>query len=104
MPCRRRGTASCGKFIAWVGVVMRCAPRILVVLLSAFIFASSGLAQSRGARHASSPVDSNEADIRDRLNAWTIGLAGGLLEGAPIHFATQIAPVVNEGGEKPWVP
>jgi TRAP-type uncharacterized transport system substrate-binding protein len=41
---------------------------------------------------------SGEAAIRDRLNAWSIGLAGGLLEGAPIHFATEIARVVNDGG------
>src|SRR3984893_18836253 len=41
---------------------------------------------------------SGEAAIRDRLNASTIGLAGGLLEGAPIHFATEIARVVNDGG------
>lgn len=34
--------------------------------------------------------------IRNKLNAWTIGLAGGLLEGAPIRFATEIARVVNE--------
>jgi hypothetical protein len=32
-----------------------------------------------------------------KLNAWTVGLAGGLLEGAPIRFATEIARVVDEG-------
>jgi TRAP-type uncharacterized transport system substrate-binding protein len=36
--------------------------------------------------------------MRDRLNAWTVGLAAGLLEGAPIHFATEIGRVVNDGG------
>jgi TRAP-type uncharacterized transport system substrate-binding protein len=39
-----------------------------------------------------------EAVIRDRINAWTVGLAGGLLEGAPIRFATGIARAVNSGG------
>ena len=34
---------------------------------------------------------------RDKLNAWTVGLAGGLLEGAPIRFATEIARVVDDG-------
>ena len=37
--------------------------------------------------------------MRDRVNAWTIGLAGGLLEGAPIRFSAEIARAVNDGGE-----
>jgi TRAP-type uncharacterized transport system substrate-binding protein len=50
--------------------------------------------------HSSPPSSgiSGEAQIRERLNAGTIGLAGGLLEGAPIRFATEIARVVNDGG------
>ena len=31
------------------------------------------------------------------MNSWTVGLAGGLLEGAPIRFATEMARVVNDG-------
>lgn len=34
--------------------------------------------------------------IRNKLNASTVGLAGGLLEGAPIRFATEIARVVDD--------
>lgn len=34
---------------------------------------------------------------KDKLNAWTVGLAGGLLEGAPIRLATEIARVVDDG-------
>ena len=33
----------------------------------------------------------------ETLNAWTVGLAGGQLEGAPIRFATEIARVVDDG-------
>ena len=33
------------------------------------------------------------------MNAGTVGLAGGLLEGAPIRFATEIARVVNESSK-----
>jgi TRAP-type uncharacterized transport system substrate-binding protein len=36
-------------------------------------------------------------DIKKELNAWTVGLAGGLLEGAPIRFATEIARVADDG-------
>ncbi|TDH60990.1 C4-dicarboxylate ABC transporter substrate-binding protein [Dankookia rubra] len=42
------------------------------------------------------PMSRNEAAAKQKLNAWTIGLAGGLLEGAPIRFATEIARVVDE--------
>jgi TRAP-type uncharacterized transport system substrate-binding protein len=35
--------------------------------------------------------------IRDKLNAWTVGIAGGLLEGAPIRFATEIARIADDG-------
>lgn len=32
-----------------------------------------------------------------RINAWTVGLAAGQREGAPLQFATDIARVVNDG-------
>lgn len=38
-----------------------------------------------------------EMQAVEKLNAWTLGLAGGLLEGAPIRFATEIARVVDDG-------
>jgi TRAP-type uncharacterized transport system substrate-binding protein len=31
------------------------------------------------------------------MNAWTVGLAGGLIEGAPIRLAAEIARVVDDG-------
>src|SRR5437868_6028909 len=34
---------------------------------------------------------------KDSMNAWTLGLAAGQLEGAPIRFATEIARVVDDG-------
>lgn len=33
---------------------------------------------------------------KERINAWTIGLAGGLIEGAPLRLAAEIARVVNQ--------
>jgi TRAP-type uncharacterized transport system substrate-binding protein len=38
-----------------------------------------------------------ELQAIERLNSWTVGLAGGQLEGAPIRFATEIARVVDDG-------
>ena len=68
--------------------------RLITVLVVTLALCGSSIAQSR----RTSSAISGEAQIRDRLNAGTIGLAGGLLEGAPIRFATEIARVVNDGG------
>jgi TRAP-type uncharacterized transport system substrate-binding protein len=38
-----------------------------------------------------------ETQAIEKLNAWTVGLAAGQLEGAPIRFATDIARVVDDG-------
>jgi TRAP-type uncharacterized transport system substrate-binding protein len=35
--------------------------------------------------------------LKLRLNNWTIGLAAGLLEGAPIRFAAELARVLDDG-------
>src|SRR5438309_1086009 len=37
-----------------------------------------------------------EIFAKERINAWTVGLAGGLIEGAPLRLAAEIARVVNE--------
>jgi TRAP-type uncharacterized transport system substrate-binding protein len=76
--------------------IVRTFVAVLVVTLT--ISNSSSAQSPRTKNEPSQSSGTSEAQIRDRLNAWTIGLAGGLLEGAPIHFATEIARVVNDGG------
>jgi TRAP-type uncharacterized transport system substrate-binding protein len=79
--------------------------RVTVVLLALFSLVDPTIAQSRRALDDTKPsVAPPESQIRDRLNAGTIGLAAGLLEGAPVHFATEIARVVNEGGDMQVLP
>lgn len=34
---------------------------------------------------------------KEKMNAWTVGLAGGLLEGAPLRLAAEMARVVDDG-------
>ncbi len=34
---------------------------------------------------------------KDRINAWTVGLAAGRMEGAPILFASELARVLDDG-------
>jgi TRAP-type uncharacterized transport system substrate-binding protein len=79
--------------------------RSAVVLLVLFVLIDPTIAQSRRAlRDPKPPAASEESQMRARVNAGTIGLAGGLLEGAPIRFATEIARVVNEGGAMQVLP
>ena len=71
---------------------------------SAMAFAVLGLqlpanAQSLLTRETpTSGAVARRADItaKERINAWTVGLAGGLIEGAPLRLAAEIARVVNE--------
>src|SRR5215207_9668881 len=34
---------------------------------------------------------------QDKINAWTLGLAAGLIEGAPLRLASEMARVVDDG-------
>jgi TRAP-type uncharacterized transport system substrate-binding protein len=34
---------------------------------------------------------------KDRINSWTVGLAAGRLEGAPLQFAAELARVLDDG-------
>jgi TRAP-type uncharacterized transport system substrate-binding protein len=43
------------------------------------------------------PQETVFAKPQETINAWTVGLAGGLLEGAPIRFAAEMARVVDDG-------
>jgi hypothetical protein len=38
-----------------------------------------------------------EEDLKLKMNSWTIGLAAGQLEGAPIRFAAELARVLDDG-------
>lgn len=85
---------------------MKSLTRRAALLTATFAFCGMSSARSLRTQKSSQPASgsSGEAQIRDRLNAWTIGLAGGLLEGAPIHFATEIARVVSDGGQVQVLP
>ena len=50
------------------------------------------------ARAAKLPVrSSSERMHKERINAWTVGLAAGRIEGAPLQFAAEIARVLDDG-------
>src|SRR6476660_8812093 len=83
-----------------MSATMTFVPRFAAVLIVIVALCGSSIAQSRRTQNDSLPSSGSpsEAQIRDRVNAWTVGLAAGLLEGAPIHFATEMARVVSDGG------
>src|SRR6516162_6701244 len=72
---------------------------MLIAFFMVFLALSqaSSAQSSRRTLHQPRPSAAEE-EIRDKTNAGSIGLAAGLLEGAPIRLATDIARVVNEGG------
>jgi len=79
--------------------------RLAAVLLAACAFSHDSAAKPRrGPNEARSVERIAELQMRERINAGTVGLAGGLLEGAPIRFATEIARIVNEGSETHVLP
>jgi TRAP-type uncharacterized transport system substrate-binding protein len=39
-----------------------------------------------------------------KMNAWTVGLAGGLIEGAPLRLAAEMARVVDDGADLHVIP
>src|SRR5262245_19685146 len=39
----------------------------------------------------------SEAAIRERKNAWTIGIAGGLIDGTYMRFADELGKVLDDG-------
>jgi TRAP-type uncharacterized transport system substrate-binding protein len=60
----------------------------------------------RGHRHSPPPKSQEAAtgNPREAINAWTVGLAGGLLEGAPIRLAAEMARVVDDGNNMHVLP
>ena len=48
-------------------------------------------ARSHRHRPPPKPQETAVAKPQETINAWSVGLAGGLLEGAPIRFAAEVA-------------
>ena len=66
------------------------------VWISSLFFALSLVGTEAIGQHAAKRSP-HEAEMLGKLNASTIGLAAGQLEGAPLRFATELARVVDDG-------
>ncbi|UFX45064.1 C4-dicarboxylate ABC transporter substrate-binding protein [Bradyrhizobium sp. 41S5] len=72
----------------------------LVSLLSAPQPPAADARPQQGQPHNARPIRAEPPQPRPEalaMNAWTVGLAGGLLEGAPIRLAAEMARVVDDG-------
>jgi len=56
------------------------------------------------ARDRIRPASARDDGFKQRHNSWTIGLAAGQLEGAPLRFATELARVLDDGDNMRVVP
>ena len=69
---------------------------VILVLQPAIVDAQKSKADVRSAALQRRASPSHESE-KDKMNAWTVGLAGGLLEGAPIRLAAEMGRVVDDG-------
>jgi len=67
---------------------------LLAVLAPIIVLANPANVDAQTRQPQRPIVNTNE---KEKMNAWTVGLAGGLLEGAPIRLAAEIARVVDDG-------
>src|SRR5690242_6898837 len=77
-------------------------PRSLLLLLAALASISLMPLLTNVCAQTSKGVDPNVRRLlpqieKEKMNAWTVGLAGGLLEGAPLRLAAEVARVVDDG-------
>ena len=71
--------------------------RLFAALLSTMLVAASVFVPAVAQQTQQAPRPLSYEGMREKVNAWTVGLAAGLLEGAPIRFATEMARVVDDG-------
>jgi TRAP-type uncharacterized transport system substrate-binding protein len=93
---------------------MNTLPRPRSLLLLAALAAVAMMLQPADLEAQTTPPSKGNAQVvrrpvpqeteKDRMNAWTVGLAGGLLEGAPIRLAAEMARVVDDGANLHLLP
>jgi len=64
---------------------------VAMMLLSTDVSAQPAKGEASVIRRASPQGE------KEKINAWTLGLAGGLLEGAPLRLAAEMARIVDDG-------
>jgi TRAP-type uncharacterized transport system substrate-binding protein len=70
--------------------------RLFVALAVAAPTMLAGLPKDAAAQ-GQNPPPRRDVEQRAQINAWTVGLAGGLIEGAPLRLAAEMARVADDG-------
>jgi TRAP-type uncharacterized transport system substrate-binding protein len=80
-------------------MIMKFVARLSSVLaLSAAVVLALQLAQADAqGQSAPAPRAPTYEQQQGKINAWTVGLAAGLIEGAPLRLAAEMARVVDDG-------
>jgi len=71
-----------------------------LIALAPFLQQDGLCAQTMRAEGQNAPAPRrNQAQMseQEKMNAWTVGMAGGLIEGAPLRLAAEMARVVDDG-------
>src|SRR5438132_7428905 len=75
--------------------------RVIMLLSFAMAVASSWSLQVGTATAQTKPPSlqqgGTEAAIKERKNAWTVGIAGGLIDGTYMRFADELAKILDDG-------
>lgn len=61
------------------------------------VLAQAGQAPKRAQPIPPKPISQEELDKAARLNNWTVGLAGGLLEGTFVRYAAELGKALDDG-------
>jgi TRAP-type uncharacterized transport system substrate-binding protein len=82
----------------------RCAAAVVLL----FALSLPARAQAPGpkavARPPARPVALTDQQHKDRINSWTVGLAAGRMEGAPLLLASELARVLDDGDDMRVLP
>src|SRR5262252_6199855 len=71
--------------------------RILLILALTSLFRIDGA--NAQAIPKSIQQGGSDAAIKERKNAWTVGMAGGLIDGTYMRFADELAKVLDDGDD-----
>src|ERR1700727_2720147 len=86
-------------------------PFLLLTMVTALLSILPSLAGPQSTKpqslhpHRATPQEAAaNPNPREAINAWTVGLAAGLLEGAPLRLAAQMGRVVDDGNNMDVLP
>src|ERR1700737_5481388 len=84
--------------------LIKFSPTIALAVLGLQLAANAQSLPRRETAMAAAAAKKAAIVAKERINAWTVGLAGGFFEGAPLRAAAEIARVVNEGDKLHVIP